>query len=164
MCKVRALYCDIFENAKLLHAQQWQKTKKPKCVHVFKLVIFLDYSFAFICKICRSVASRPVLVCDWSEAANTVSVMWTRLITFMWLFNLVDSVTVNDPRWRKYILGMLNLFSTTRETRGREGSTHRQFMQTNHGRVVSWCSSWGLPGYEAGPSLCHFLINVTNYK
>lgn len=91
-----------------------------------------------ICKICRSVASTPVLVCDWSEATNSVSVMWTRLIiTFMWRFNLVDSVTVNDPRWRKYILGMLNLFSTTRETQGRERSTHGQFMQTQSKAQVS---------------------------
>lgn len=95
-----------------------------------------------ICKICRSVASTPVLVCDWSEATNTVSVMWTRLIiTFMWLFNLVYSVTVNDPRWRKYILGMLNLFSTTRETQGREAHTGNLCRQTTETRSKAQVSS-----------------------
>lgn len=106
MCIVRELYCDIFESAKILHAQQWQKTH-------------LKMSFVKYAALLQAHLSLFVI----GQKLQTL-VMWTRLIiTFMWRFNLVDSVTVNDPRWRKYILGIAELvFYKKRNTR--EGEKH----------------------------------------
>ncbi len=72
------------------------KNKAKIAIHarIHLSVAFLDYVFHFfVCKICRSAASRLVHVCDWSYAAPPFCVnSWLDWETLGWLTELITTV------------------------------------------------------------------------